>query len=99
MSAEYKDNLERINGIFSIIYNVEACIKLIGLRSRYFLEVWNWLDLFIVVASDVGFMLEAMFSNMERLVSLIVLIRALRIMRVLRLVRVSRGMRVLIGAV
>ena len=47
---------------FNIIYNIEAFIKLSGLRLRFFSENWNIMDLLIVVASDVGIIL-AKYTN------------------------------------
>lgn len=97
MSAEYENILEQATFAFNIIYNIEAFIKLCGLRLRYFHDRWNILDFFIVVASDVAFILSK-YSNFS-VSTLIQVIRALRVMRMLKLVKGSTGLKVLIEAI
>ena len=58
MSDSYYKMLEDIGFVFTLIYNCEAVIKLIGLRLRYFYEKWNIMDLLIVLSSDVGLILD-----------------------------------------
>lgn len=57
MSTEYFGLLEKMTFAFNVVYNIEALIKLIGLKSRYFHDKWNIMDLLIVAASDIGVIL------------------------------------------
>lgn len=83
--------------LFSIIYNIEAFIKLMGLRGRYFHDKWNIMDLLIVVSSDLGFILSTFFTI--PVTAIIPVIRALRVARVLKLVKGSSGLKVLVEAI
>lgn len=58
MTSNYRDFLDKASFTLSIIYNLEALIKLTGLRLRYFHDRWNIMDLLIVIGSDVGFILK-----------------------------------------
>ena len=87
MSDMYVQVLEKMGLTFSIIYNFEAFIKLTGLRGRYFHDKWNIMDLFIVISSDVGLVLDKLIDT--KVTVMIPVIRALRVVRVLKLVRGS----------
>lgn len=97
MSNKYYETLEDIGFAFTIIYNMEALIKLIGLRKRFFHEYWNIMDLVIVISSDVGLILDQ-YTKVQITVMMPV-IRALRVARILKLVRGSAGLKVLIEAI
>lgn len=97
MSSDYGNRLEQLTFAFNVIYNIEAFIKLAGLRLRYFYDKWNIMDFLIVVASDVGIIL-ALYSDYQ-VSTLIQVIRALRVMRMLKLVKGSVGLKVLIEAI
>lgn len=64
MSTNYNEILEQMTFAFNVVYNIEAFIKLVGLKRRYFHDKWNIMDLLIVVASDVGIIL-ARFTNYQ----------------------------------
>jgi len=96
MSAKYQEYLETAGLVFSVIYNVEAVVKIGGLGKRYFDDAWNNFDLFIVIASNLGILVEK-FTSLE-VTNLIVVVRALRISRVFRLIRGQQAMRVLLSS-
>ena len=94
MTKTYSDVLEKISFGFSIIYNIEAFIKIVGLRCRYFQEGWNIMDLFIVVSSNIGFILSR-YTDLQ-VTGMIPVVRALRVARILKLARGASGLKVLI---
>ena len=97
MSESYFNILEQIGFAFTIIYNVEAFIKLAGLRLRYFHEYWNIMDLMIVLSSNIGLILDK-YTDVGITV-MIPVIRALRVARILKLVRGSAGLKMLVEAI
>ena len=97
MSDSYYDMLEEIGFGFTMIYNIEAFIKLAGLRLCYFSEYWNIMDLFIVFSSNVGLILDK-YTNVQ-LPVMIPVIRALRVIRILKLIRGSSGLKMLVEAI
>lgn len=44
-----QDSLSIMNGVFIVIFTLEAVVKIIGLRVYYFRSVWNIFDFIIVV--------------------------------------------------
>jgi len=44
MSDSYELTLEILNYFFSIIFNIEAVLKLIGIGFHYFKNSWNRFD-------------------------------------------------------
>ena len=86
MSAGWLTALEYSNYIFSIVFTVEAVIKLIAMRSNYFKDSWNVFDFVVVVGTwlvisimsfDIGVDLEILGT----------VLRTLRIGRVFRIVK------------
>ena len=57
-SLEYTQVIGRIGYVFAAIYNIEAIIKIGGLRARYFEDNWNRMDFFIVITNDIGMIFE-----------------------------------------
>lgn len=96
MSKTYADTLDKCSFAFSVIYNVEAFVKLMGLRLRYFHEAWNIMDLFIVILSNVGAILQT-YTTVE-FTALMPVIRAMRVARILKLIKGSSGLKVIVKA-
>lgn len=74
------------NIIFSIIFTIEAIIKLIAMRWNYFKEAWNQFDFIVVV----GTWLVIAVMEMKMPIDLTILgtiLRTLRIGRVFRIVK------------
>ena len=61
MTASYELILSTLNMAFSIIFNIECVAKIIGLGRAYFYTAWNRFDMFIVIGTDVGFIVNIMF--------------------------------------
>lgn len=58
MPKDMEDFSEKINYVFTFVFNMEMILKLIGLRKVYFLFTWNMFDMFIVFSSDIGIILD-----------------------------------------
>lgn len=58
MNSDWTLSLFIINIIFTVIYLIEAIIKIVGLRQYYFQSGWNWFDFVIVVLSVISVILD-----------------------------------------
>ena len=85
MSTYAERIVETINYFFSIIFVLEAAIKLIAFGSRYFKDSWNVFDFFIVTSSVLFIILKELFQI--NLGSTTQAIRTLRLGRMLKLFR------------
>ncbi|XP_054849657.1 voltage-dependent T-type calcium channel subunit alpha-1H [Eublepharis macularius] len=94
--------LKYCNYLFTIVFVVEAVLKLVafGLR-RFFKDRWNQLDLAIVLLSIMGITLEEIEMNAALPINptIIRIMRVLRIARVLKLLKMATGMRALLDTV
>jgi hypothetical protein len=77
---------------FGIIFGLEICLKMLGLRRRFWRDAWNWLDTIIVLCWVAQTSLEWYFP-----VNFGVDPEVLRIMRLARLVRLVRLVRTVQG--
>ncbi|XP_075420640.1 voltage-dependent T-type calcium channel subunit alpha-1H isoform X1 [Tenrec ecaudatus] len=109
MSMEHYDQpkaldeaLKYCNYVFTIVFVVEAVLKLVafGFR-RFFKDRWNQLDLAIVLLSIMGITLEEIEMNAALPINptIIRIMRVLRIARVLKLLKMAVGMRALLDTV
>lgn len=98
MTFKYQTNIEIGSGALTLVYNLEAVIKIMALEQEYFQDSWNRFDLFIVLTSDCAIIMDlfAKFYPVLRVYSLI--INTIRILRVFRLIRVSEQLRILIDS-
>ena len=83
---KYIEWTENANIAFSIIFLVEAIVKLLAFGSRYFRDYWNIFDFVIVVGSLIFIVLKYGFK-IELFSAATQVIRALRIGRILKLFR------------
>jgi hypothetical protein len=60
MSAHSKHIVDSLNYIFAVFYNLEMFAKMIGLRRKYFKSRWDKFDFIIVIATDIGIILDLM---------------------------------------
>uniref|UniRef100_A0A671T0R8 Voltage-dependent T-type calcium channel subunit alpha-1H-like n=1 Tax=Sinocyclocheilus anshuiensis TaxID=1608454 RepID=A0A671T0R8_9TELE len=97
-----EEALKYCNYVFTIIFVIEALLKLVafGFR-RFFKERWNQLDLAIVLLSIMGITLEEIKMNAALPINptIIRIMRVLRIARVLKLLKMATGMRALLDTV
>ncbi|XP_026098606.1 voltage-dependent T-type calcium channel subunit alpha-1H isoform X1 [Carassius auratus] len=97
-----EESLKYCNYVFTIIFIIEALLKLVafGFR-RFFKDRWNQLDLAIVLLSIMGITLEEIKMNAALPINptIIRIMRVLRIARVLKLLKMATGMRALLDTV
>eukprot|EP00928_Gymnodinium_smaydae_P043322 TRINITY_DN29052_c0_g1_i1.p2 TRINITY_DN29052_c0_g1~~TRINITY_DN29052_c0_g1_i1.p2 ORF type:complete len:928 (+),score=137.89 TRINITY_DN29052_c0_g1_i1:74-2785(+) len=75
-----------IGWIFGIIFTIEIILKMVGLRKFFLPDVWNWVDLTIVVfwlASKLGDLAPNLPVNAQ-------LLRLARLVRLLRLLKLAK---------
>lgn len=77
--------MDSINVTLTLIFALEACIKILGLGKAYFFDGWNNFDFTIVLISLVNLMVS-LFSKIQ-LGSSTNIIRSFRIFRILRLTK------------
>lgn len=91
----YVQVLEILNIIFSVIFCMEAVIKIIALTSKiYFSKAWNRFDFMVVCTSMIDIILSSF--NVQQLKMLRLgpqLIRILRVLRVSRFIRIAKSMK------
>lgn len=76
-----------INIVFSLIFTVEAIIKLIGMKGNYFKDTWNVFDFVVVCITLVVFTVKFIPQITLDMSSQATIVRVLRVLRVLRLVK------------
>ena len=82
--------LDFTNYIFTVIFIVEAVLKLIAYGDTYFNNSWNQFDFFVVIASIFDVFMDIVGSKaLEGLSSAPQIARVLRVLRVLRVVRLA----------
>ena len=99
-----------MNLCFTVIFVLEAAIKILGLGPRwYFVDAWNTFDFTVVVFSILTLILDGLAGNHDCVqqppeldpiltqLSKMGILRAIRILRVFRLVRRVQGIRDLLG--
>ena len=90
------------NYIFTVVFLVEAILKLLVYRKNYFQTAWNKFDFFVVCASLFDLGLE--FVDTENMKDLPIgnvakVLRVLRVSRVLRLAQSSKDLQALIQTI
>ncbi|XP_046854592.1 voltage-dependent T-type calcium channel subunit alpha-1G-like [Xenia sp. Carnegie-2017] len=93
--------LQYANYIFTFLFVLEAVLKLIAFGIRnYFKDRWNCLDMFIVILSIGGIILDELAtSDLPINPTIIRVIRVLRITRVLKLLKTAEGIRSLLDTI
>lgn len=93
--------LKIFNYFFTAVFILEALMKLVALGVKLYLkDKWNQLDVFIVVLSIVGIVLEELETKIIPINPTIIrVMRVLRIARVLKLLKMAKGIRALLDTV
>lgn len=98
MSIQFSEILNSIVIGFTVVYNIEAAIKIIGLGRHYFYSRWNQFDFIIVLLADLTYLLEKLLVNIS-LSKFVVVMRALRALRVIRVLKEHRQAMISVNAV
>ncbi|ODM88419.1 Voltage-dependent T-type calcium channel subunit alpha-1H [Orchesella cincta] len=101
MPDELSYILKLFNYFFTTVFVMELALKLSALGfQRYFKSKWNVLDVFIVILSILGIILEKLESDLIPINPTIMrVMRVLRIARVLKLLKMASGIRALLDTV
>ncbi|KAH9489938.1 hypothetical protein Btru_038304 [Bulinus truncatus] len=112
-SQSVTEVLEMINVIFTVIFTLEALVKIVGLRHHYFRFLWNIFDFVIVSVSILVLwsryfktktvkedtdIVKTILDNMFVTPTLLRVIRVFRIGRILRIIKSAKGIRKLLFA-
>lgn len=76
--------LDWVNHFFSLIFTIEAVVKISALGVKYFQDPWNLVDFFICIMSGVDFVLG--FTIDVQINSAIRIIRTFRVARLVKLI-------------
>jgi len=96
-SRDYAASLKIINMCFTMVFNLEAVLKLGAMRLNYFSESWNLFDFCCVISTDVGMAIELAGYGMG-FGTVMSAIRLFRIARLFRLIRFMKGLNQLFTA-
>lgn len=96
-SKNYVKFLDEINLVFTVVFTLEALLKLIAFGKTYFFIGWNKFD-FIIVLTSLGEILLSIVASSDNKASFLKIgpqigrvLRVFRISRVLRLVGKYKG--------
>lgn len=92
-SPEFNEAMWWANLVLSIIYTVEAAIKLTGHRKFYFYKSWNVFDFVIVVAAWFGMVIDMIEIDSFIDPSILRCFRVFRVARILRIIQMAKGIR------
>lgn len=82
--------LANLNFAFSIIFIIEAFLKLCAYRKAYFLSGWNIFDFFVVMASILDIIMSYSGSKSQSSSAISILPQIARIFRVMRVTKLLR---------
>lgn len=85
-----------LNYIFTIIFTLEAVMKIIAIDKAYFEDNWNIFDFIVVIGSIISLIISG-FSSLK-LGGATTIIRAFRITRIFRLVKRAKTLRMVFNA-
>ena len=92
--------LDFTNIIFTVVFIIEAVLKLIAFGGSYFENSWNKFDFFVVCSSIMDFVLSAMdSSSLDAVKVLPQLARVMRVLRVTRLLKFAEGLQAIIQTI
>ncbi|XP_061392202.1 sodium channel protein para isoform X25 [Musca vetustissima] len=97
-SEAYNNVLDKLNGIFVVIFSGECLLKIFALRYHYFKEPWNLFDVVVVILSILGLVLSDIIEKYFVSPTLLRVVRVAKVGRVLRLVKGAKGIRTLLFA-
>ncbi|CAF3697645.1 unnamed protein product [Rotaria sordida] len=102
MPSDLDKFLEYCNYAFTVVFLLEFIWKIVAIGpSHYFKDKWNQLDLFIILLSIAGIVMDKMLSRHILPINpiLIRVTRIFRIARVLKLLKIATGVRALLDTV
>ena len=91
--VEFNDAMVIANLVFTVIYTLEAILKIIGTRKFYFYKSWNIFDFVIVVFAWLGILMDKITVNTVIDPSILRSFRVFRVARILRIIQMAKGIR------
>jgi hypothetical protein len=92
--STYVQALDYLNLIFTIIFILEACLKIIALGfNGYFYYSWNVFDFFVVSCSIVDLIISNATASNNTFLKSFQIIRIMRLLRITRVLRVIRSLK------
>jgi hypothetical protein len=98
MPLALTQQIENLDVSLSMVYNVEAVIKIFALRRDYFENSWNKFDFFIVVVADMSIIASITTNYTSEYLGVLRIIKLLRIVRILRVMRIFPRIRILVDS-
>jgi hypothetical protein len=95
MSDDFDNFLIQSNTIFTIIFNIEAFLKLIAMGKIYFREGWNIFDFIVVCITDIG-LIVSLLGKAAGITTAVTVIRAFRILRIFRLIKSAENIKIIL---
>ncbi|XP_078456451.1 sodium channel protein 1 brain-like [Lampetra planeri] len=95
-SESFTNITKIINLVFTVLFMLEAALKILGNRIHYFRQPWDIFDFFVVCISITEIVLETMASQVNFSPAILRVFRVVRLVRLLRLIRSVGGIRKLI---
>ncbi|KAL5257648.1 hypothetical protein ACHWQZ_G012539 [Mnemiopsis leidyi] len=92
-SPEFNNAMVYANYVFTVIYTLEAILKIIGTRKFYFYKSWNIFDFVIVVFAWLGIAMDSVMSESVIDPSILRSFRVFRVARILRIIQMAKGIR------
>lgn len=92
-SPEFDEAMTYANYVFTVIYTLEAILKIIGTRKFYFFKSWNIFDFVIVVFAWLGIAMDAVMNDTVIDPSILRSFRVFRVARILRIIQMAKGIR------
>ena len=92
-SDEFNNAMVYANYVFTVIYTLEAILKIIGTRKFYFYKSWNIFDFVIVVFAWLGIAMDSVMSESVIDPSILRSFRVFRVARILRIIQMAKGIR------
>lgn len=90
----YNMVLDVFNYMFTSIFMLEAVIKIIAMKKKYFDDGWNKFDFAIVLGSIIGILLEHVFK-LNNLATISNIVRALRVSRMFKIMKSLKGLKII----
>jgi hypothetical protein len=84
---------------FTLVFLVEAVLKLLGMGTLYFDDHWNVFDFFVVSTSVLGLVFELFLHSNSSMLSMLVVLRFVRIGRVFRLMTTFKTVKILFNTI
>jgi hypothetical protein len=86
---------DNLNIVFSLIFTIEAAVKIIGMKGNYFKDTWNVFDFVVVCITLIVFTLKYIPGIGLDMSSQATIVRVLRVLRVLRLVKRAKKLQII----